>query len=344
MRKVYLLSALVAALAIALTIAASVRGAASYGQLPGGVPGDAQPETAAPDVRTSPDPEPASSGARDSETEVRVLTGGAVRTMRLDAYLVGAVVGEMPASFETEALRAQAVAARTIVRRVMTVFPNPNHPDADVCTDPACCMAYTDDARMRLDWGSGYEANLEKIVNSVRSTDGVVATFGGEPILAVFHSSSAGKTEDSASVWGGELPYLVSVDSPDVPENNPKYTSTVTVTADEFRGTIMAAYPDAALTGGAEGWITDVAYTRGGRIAALTVGGAVVPGTHLRAMFGLGSTDAEISVTGDSVVFVTKGHGHGVGMSQYGANAMAAAGADYKTILLAYYTGITITD
>jgi stage II sporulation protein D len=263
--------------------------------------------------------------------------------MAMDEYLAGAVAGEMPASFEPEALRAQAVAARTMALYRMEVEPNARHPGADVCTDPACCMAY--DGSVRNGWGAdgSYTQDQEKILDAVRATDGIYAAYQGEPILAVFHSSSAGRTEDSGDVWGGELPYLVSVDSPETPENNPRYTSTATVTADEFRRAVTEEYEGAATWGDdSSAWISDITYTRGGRIAAVAAGGATITGGRLRAMFGLSSTDADIEATGDGFVFVTRGSGHGVGMSQYGANAMAASGAGYADILRAYYTGIEI--
>jgi stage II sporulation protein D len=282
----------------------------------------------------------------DHETRVSVLRGDEVLEMTMEEYLVGAVAGEMPASFEREALRAQAVAARTLVLYRRLVAPNTRHPDADVCTDPSCCMAY--DESVASDVNTDTDGNLAeikaRIADAVRSTDGVYADYGGEPILAAFHSSSGGKTEDSGSVWGGQLPYLVSVGSLETPEQNPRYYAQVYIPADEFRRTVLEGYPEARFEGDISQWITDVSYTRGGRIASLTVGGVELPGTHVRAMFALASTDADFYVTGDGVTFVTRGHGHGVGMSQYGANAMAASGASYTDILRAYYTGITLTD
>jgi stage II sporulation protein D len=332
LKKVYLLSALLAALAVLVTIAASVRDAPLAGENAREDNAAAQ-ETAYPSPaqgpRTSPAQPDVAEGARDADTRIRVLIDGSVQTMTMEEYLPGAVAGEMPASFEPEALRAQAVAARTIVLYRLNVMPNPQHPDADVCTDPGCCMAYAAGAP-------------EKITDAVRSTDGIYAAYEDEPILAVFHSSSAGRTEDSGSVWGGELPYLVSVASPETPEQNEKYTAVVSVPTEEFRGAVTAVYPDAKLDGDVSQWITDITRTRSGRIASLTVGGVEITGTHLRAMFGLGSTDVEITAGDEGVVFVTKGHGHGVGMSQYGANAMAASGASFDAILRAYYTGITL--
>lgn len=330
MKKVYLLSALLSALAVLATVAASVRGAPNEDG--GAREGASAREEAAParDVRTSPSRPGGAAGGRDADTPIRVLLDGSVRAMTMYEYLPGAVMGEMPASFEREALRAQAVAARTFALYRLDVMPNSRHPDADVCADPNCCMAYADGAP-------------DKIADAARSTDGIYAAYGGEPILAVFHSSSAGSTEDSGSIWGGELPYLVSVASPETPEQNEKYTAVVAVSPEEFRDAVTSVYPDASLEGDASQWITGITHTRSGRIASLTAGGVEITGTRLRAMFGLGSTAAEVTAGDEGIVFVTKGHGHGVGMSQYGANAMAASGADFEKILRAYYTGITLT-
>lgn len=341
MKKLYLFSVLVAALAVTLTIVFSARGAdaSGYARQEGASPGTAENGGAAVPDGTAQRP-PA---GRDGETQVRVMLADGTAVMAMDEYLAGAVAGEMPATFEPEALRAQAVAARTMALYRMEVAPNARHPEADVCTDPACCMAY--DGSAMTGWGAdgSYTQGQEKILDAVRATDGIYAAYQGEPILAVFHSSSAGRTEDSGDVWGGELPYLVSVDSPDIPEQNPRYTATATVSADEFRSAVTEEYADAATWGDdAASWISDITYTRGGRIATVTAGGVTITGGRLRAMFGLNSTDADIEATGDGFVFVTRGSGHGVGMSQYGANAMAASGAGYADILRAYYTGIEL--
>ncbi|MDR2665346.1 MAG: stage II sporulation protein D [Oscillospiraceae bacterium] len=347
MKKLYMISALAAALAVALTIVFSARVADTRGYSLARE-GDAQEgeESGAGDGGENGDAEPPQreGAGSDAATQVRVLEAdGTVSKMALGEYLVGVVAGEMPAAFEPEALRAQAVAARTMALYRMEVEPNPRHPDADVCADPACCMAYDPLARAGWSAGGEYTPDMAKIIDAVRSTDGVWAAYGGEPILAVFHSSSAGRTENSGDVWGGELPYLVSVDSPETPGDNPGYTAAAAVTADEFRRVVTDEYADADAWGDDPGtWISDVAYTAAGRIAAVKAGGVTITGGRLRAMFGLKSTAADIEPTGDGFIFVTRGSGHGVGMSQYGANAMAASGAGYADILRAYYTGIEI--
>ncbi|MDR0863116.1 MAG: stage II sporulation protein D [Oscillospiraceae bacterium] len=295
------------------------------------------------------------SGSRDAATTVNALVEGrtapaysgevtaGTRELTMSAFLIGAVAAEMPAEFEPEALAAQAVAARTYVLRNMSHRP-PRHTENDVCDDPTCCLAYLDDGALRAKWGDAYAANHAKITAAVLATDGVYITYGTEPILAAFHASSAGMTENVATVWGSSEPYLVSVESPETPENVPDLVATVTVSRADFRATVTAALPNAKLpTDDVSAWVTDVARDASGRISSLSLGGVPVTGVELRRMFALRSTAASIEV-GEAVVFTTMGYGHGVGMSQRGANLMAAGGASWREILLTYYTGVSLSD
>jgi len=279
----------------------------------------------------------------DSALMIKVLFGDEIVEMPLERYLIGTVAAEMPASFQPEALKAQAVAARTNVMYRIDVSPNLRHPDAQVCTDNTCCMAYSTDDALRERWGGDYVKNITRVIDAVLETDGVYMTYGGKPIFAVFHSSSAGKTEASRYVWVSDLPYLVSVDSPETPELVPGFITTVTVSKPEFKDIITNVRPDALFGEDEESWITDVKHTDSGRILELTIGGAVFKGTELRSMFNLRSTAVSIDWTDSDIVFTVTGYGHGVGMSQYGANIMAMAGNGYDTILSHYYTGIEIT-
>lgn len=280
---------------------------------------------------------------KDSALMLRVLSGDEIVEMSMERFLIGVVAAEMPASFEIEALKAQAVAARTNVMYKLRVAGNPNHPDADVCTDPACCMAYSSDDQLRARWSADYIANITKIINAVIETDGIYMTYGDEPIDAVFHSSSNGKTETSGNVWMTDLPYLRSVDSPETQEQVPGYVSTVTVSREDFIATVTAAYPNAVFDGDEETWISDISYTESGRVSALNLCGVTVKGTALRSLFNLRSAAITIDLSGGDFTFTTVGFGHGVGMSQYGANAMAIDGDGYAEILSHYYTGIEFT-
>lgn len=276
-------------------------------------------------------------GELDSELSFTVLTNGQVETVTMADWLPGVVAGEMPASFEEEALKAQAVAARTYIMYSMG-REKPAHPEADVCDDPSCCKAHASDETLSEKWGSDYEANWSKIQEAVSSTDGEYMSYGGEVIQAVFHSSSAGMTEDSSAIWQAE-PYLVSVDSPETAENVPDYVTSVTVSPEDFRDTVLSAYPEAEFGDDPAFWLGAAVRDASGRVESVDIGGAQVPGTQLRTLFELRSTAFTLDYTEDGFLFTVTGYGHGVGMSQYGANVMAQDGSDYEDILTHYYPG-----
>ena len=283
-----------------------------------------------------------SAARRDAEVVLRVWNGRETVETTLAAYLPGVVRGEMPAAFEPEALAAQAAAERTYICYHLQSGRKSAHPDADVCTDPACCSAWTSEEEARERWGENYAAYEEKIEKAVAETDGQIVLYGGEPILAAFHSSSAGRTVASGEVWRADLPYLRSVESPESEDTVPNYYSVTTLTAAEFRDAFLAAHPEADLSGSAEGWITGVRFSESGRVEAATVGGVTVPGTELRQILGLRSASFTVSAEGESLVFRVVGYGHGVGMSQYGANELARRGKTWREILQWYYSGVTI--
>ena len=256
-------------------------------------------------------------------------------------WLPGVVAGEMPASFEPEALKAQAVAARTYIMYSMGREKSA-HPEADVCDDPGCCKAHASDETLRQNWGESYESNWAKILEAVRSTDGEYMSYGGEVIQAVFHSSSAGRTEDSAAIWQAQ-PYLVSVDSPETAEDVPNYVSSLSVSPEDFKSTVQTLHPEAQLDGDPAYWLGAAVHDASGRVESVDIGGAQVPGTELRTLFELRSTAFALDYTPDGFLFTVTGYGHGVGMSQYGANVMAEDGADYEEILTHYYPGAELT-
>ena len=275
----------------------------------------------------------------DDGRQVRVLMkDGTLRTMPLSAYLWGVVAAEMPASFEPEALRAQAVCARTYTAWKSSAA---RHEGAEICADSSCCQAYTsrEDAFSR--WGERGEAYADKIAAAVADTDGVILIWEGKPIQAVFFSSSAEKTEDAAAVWGASLPYLVSVDSPEGVEV-PNYHTSVTFSAKAAREIILAAYPEAKVSGSPERWFSNVSYTASGRVESVDVGGVTLSGGGARTLFSLRSACFTVEAGEEGVTFSVTGYGHGVGMSQYGANAMAKTGRSWREILLHYYTGVEL--
>ena len=290
----------------------------------------AQEEPAEP-APTTPDTLP------DDQLRLRAKIGNTLQTVTMAEYLPGVIRAEMSPTFEAEALKAQAVAERTYICYQMTKGAKSAHPDADVCDDAACCSAYLSEQDARQKWGESFEAYEEKVQAAVAATDGVIMLYGGEPIMAVFHSSSAGKTASCDDVWSAELPYLVSVESPETADSVPNYYSVRTFSRDEFKQIFTASHPDADFSGV---WVSDRLENSSGRVERITVGGVSVTGGEMRSLYGLRSTCFTVE-TGDDVTFHVTGYGHGVGMSQYGARELAKEGKTWQEILQWYYTDIT---
>ena len=285
--------------------------------------------------------EPFVSGDLDSQTVLKVKNGDTVEEMDLGTYLVGVVRAEMPASFEEEALKAQAVAARTYT--IYKIQTGGNHGgEANICTDSTCCQAYISEDRARANWGENADTYEKKVENAVTSTDGETILYGGVPILAVFHSSSAGLTRAAGQVWLNDLPYLQAVDSPEEGEAIPNYYSRVEFPAAEFREKLLAVAPEADFSGPVDGWLRNAVTDSAGSVETVEAGGVTVKGTQVRTALGLRSACFDWEVQNGKLVFYVTGYGHGVGLSQYGANQMAADGADYREILTHYYTGVTV--
>ena len=270
---------------------------------------------------------------------VRVLCGSTVQPEPLDEYLTRVVLSEMPASFEEEALKAQAVAARTFTCRQMT---HGKHENADVCTDSACCQACwaADELQARL--GADFDGAWEKAARAVAETAGEVLTYDGALIEAVYFSCSGGTTEAAAAVWGADVPYLQPVESPGE-QAAAKYASSVTISAASFVQKLQTQDGALRLTGNPSGWVTSLTRTAGGGVDTAVIGGRSFRGTQLRRLFGLNSTKFTLTEQDGTFRFDVLGYGHRVGMSQYGANAAAALGFDYRAILRYYYRGVRIS-
>ena len=294
-------------------------------------------ERTAPETDSAPAPLAASAG-EPAPDSITVLTDGGAVTMDMQEYLVGVVAAEMPASFQEEALKAQAVAARTYA---MYCALGQKHGEAQVCTDYTCCQAWQSEEALRQKWGGDYDACSQKIRAAVEATAGQYLSYEGQPVFAAFHSSSAGATEDCGQVWNPS-PYLVSVSSPETAEDVPNFVSTVDCTPLDFRDTLLYAHPEADFTGEESGWIGEVRLDGSGRVASAVLGGVSMKGTELRQLFGLRSTAFCLEYTGESFRFTVTGYGHGVGMSQYGANVMAREGGTYTGILAHYYPGTVL--
>ena len=278
--------------------------------------------------------------ARDKGRAVRLLMpDDTVEQTTMADYLQQVVAAEMPAAFEPEALKAQACAARTYVVRLQN--SGGKHPQADVCTDSTCCQAWISTAEADAKWGEDAGQYRDKIAAAVADTDALGVLYGGEPIDALFFSSAPGKTSDAVAVWGSSVDYLKSVDSPEG-EEVPNYRTTVTLTAQELREAILARYPGADLSGKQENWLSEVRREESGAVSSALVGGVTLTGNQLRGVLGLRSPAFTHSFDGEKFTFEVTGYGHGVGMSQYGANKMAAEGASFRAILEWYYTGVEV--
>jgi len=295
----------------------------------------AAPIRSKPLPTAAPTPMPSYSPAPESIT---VLMGEDCVETSLEEYILGVLAAEMPAAFETEALKAQSVAARTYA---LYCAAADKHGDAQVCTDFRCCQAWKSEEQMREGWGESFDAYYEKLRAAVYATAGQYLSYGGKPVFAAFHSSSSGMTESCGAIWS-ELPYLISVPSPESEQDVPGYISTVELSPLDFRDSLLHACPEADFSGEEGQWIGGINYEDSGRVDSLLIGGVLYSGAKLRELFSLRSTAFSLEYTGESFLFTVTGYGHGVGMSQYGARVMAREGADYSSILAHYYPGTVL--
>lgn len=295
-------------------------------------------ESSPPETSPAPAIEPAMAESPAPEEIVLLLEDGRSQSMDMDEYVLGVLAAEMPAGFEPEALKAQAVAARTYA---MYCAAGNKHGSAQVCADFGCCQAWISQDKLRENWGGDYEKNLEKLRSAVSETSGEYLSYEGAPVFAAFHSSSAGKTEDCGQVWNPR-PYLVSVDSPETAQDVPNYISRLDCAPLDFRDTVLSACPEADFSGDEAGWIGEIVRDDSGRVASAELGGVKIKGTELRSLFSLRSTAFTLEYSDGRFIFTVTGFGHGVGMSQYGANVMAKSGAGYAGILTHYYPGAAL--
>ena len=264
-----------------------------------------------------------------------------IETVTMADYLPGVLAGEMPALFETQALMAQAVAARTYIMHRMQ-HGAPNHPEADICNNPACCKAYVSQSQMQQNWGSHFEEYHAKVKDAVSATDGQHLTYDGELIEAVFHSSSAGATEASRSIWNDRA-YLVSVDTPETEADVPNYISHVSFSPDILKTQLSEKYPDLEFTTEPAEWFSNFIINESGRVQSVQICQKELTGTQLRSALALRSTAFTVEYADGAFTFHVTGYGHGVGMSQYGANVFAKQGLSYREILAHYYPNTQLT-
>ena len=264
--------------------------------------------------------------------------------MEVEQYIKEVTAAEMPADFYPEALKAQAVAARTYLANRVRVYQSSEtpkeHKGAMICTDSTHCKAWTSEKVKKEQWGNDADKNWEKISNAVDETKNLIITYDNKPISAVFHSTSSGFTENAKDVWGGDVKYLVSVKSEgDV--DSPKFNSEAEFSVEEFK---RIAEENVEGVNWELPMIENIERSEAGGIKTLTVGGVSVKGSDFRFMYGLRSTNIEIEFTDNSVHMYVKGYGHGVGMSQYGANYLAGQGKTFEEILKNYYLGVEISE
>ena len=265
---------------------------------------------------------------------IPVLHNGQVVSMELETYILGVVLREMPADFESEALKAQAVVARTYALRK---YENGGkHDIAVICTDSSCCQGYRSEAEFLSDGGT--TDLLNKVCDAVSATKGQVLRYDNKLIDATYFSCSGGMTEDAQSVWGTDVPYLQATQSPGE-ESAAHFVDTKTFSVKKFASLLNLTIKNTATN-----MVESVTYTSGGGVENIVICGKRYKGTELRKKLGLRSTVFAINVAGDTVTITTKGYGHRVGMSQYGADAMAVNGKSYDEILMYYYKGTILTD
>lgn len=262
------------------------------------------------------------------------LFDNATTNNNLENYIIGVVSAEMPVSFHTEALKAQAVSARTYAYRRLDDINKP-------IDYKKIGQAYIDIPEMKKRWGNNFNSYYNKIKNAVNSTNGEILTYNNEPIEAVFHSTSAGTTELPENIWGKSLPYIKSVDS-SVDKNAPNFIYEKTIPNKIIIDTISKKYKNIKK----ENIIPSFNIKKrsnAGYVLSVEIDNTEISGFDIRIMLKLRSTNFIIKKNKDSITFTTKGYGHGAGMSQYGANFMAEDGKNYKDILNHYYKNISIT-
>lgn len=265
-----------------------------------------------------------------------------VEEVALDEYLYGVVSAEMPASFEKEALKAQAVVARTYT--IYKIVNNDGkHKDADICDDSTCCQAWISKEDRLSKWKEEERnSNWSKIVEAVNETQGKIITYEGKPINAFFHSNSGGTTEAPINVWGGSgYPYLQSV-STSGEDAYSQYNSEAEFTKKEFEEKIKKEHSDFKIDYKKEECIKVEEYTEGNRVKSVKIGNLELSGVEVRNIFELKSANFEITIKDDKIKFEVIGYGHGVGMSQTGADSLAKEGKNYEDIIHHFYTGVEI--
>ncbi|MBQ8297926.1 MAG: stage II sporulation protein D [Ruminococcus sp.] len=272
------------------------------------------------------------------------VSTGEVLEVSAEEYIIGAVCAEMPATFEPEALKAQAVAAHTYAERQRLrelENPTPELCGADFSNDTSKYQGYFTLNQAKQYFGENFDVNYNKIKTAAEEVCDYIITYEDEPIISAFHSMSSGKTESAENVWGAAVEYLVSVDS-SADTSAPKYLEEVRYDKELLRAKLTSSFEGIQLGEDFTKWLTAGEISESGTVLTVAVGGKTVSGNDIRTALSLRSACFEVKYEGEEAVFTTKGYGHGVGMSQYGANSMAAEGKTWQEILQHYYPGCEI--
>lgn len=265
-----------------------------------------------------------------------------IEEVKIDDYLCNVVSAEMPADYELEALKAQAIVARTY-----TIYKvqNKKHENADICDDSTCCQAWVSKENRLERWEeTKREENWNKIQQCVNETKGKIITYNNQPINAFFHANSGGTTELPVNVWGGSgLPYLQVVQTAGE-EGYTQYSSEVDLTQEELINKLKTKYEDIQIDFNNDEDVKIIEHTDSNRVKTVKFGNHELSGVETRTLLGLKSTNFEIKKENNQIKFLVKGYGHGVGMSQTGANTMAKQGNNCEEIIKHFYVGIEIKD
>lgn len=277
-----------------------------------------------------------------SKIKLLHLKTGEVEEVNLEEYLCNVVSAEMPVNFEIEALKSQAIVARTY-----TIYKinNKKHDNADICDSSSCCQAWiSKDDRLSRWEENKREENWKKIERAVNETNGKIITYEGKPINAFFHSNSGGTTEVPINVWGGSgYPYLQMVETSGE-EGYTQYASEVTLNFDEILNKIKEKYSDIQIDFTKDDDIKILERTESDRVKTIKFGNHNLSGVEARTIFGLRSTNFEIEKQEDKITFKVKGYGHGVGMSQTGADSLAKQGKNAEDIIHHFYSNVELKD
>lgn len=299
--------------------------------------GQTRSNAASGDTAKQPSPPPTKEEQRlNRYYQVEDAKTGNIMELSPVEYIKGVVASEMPALYEEEALKAQAVAAHSYA----LVHLDQNA--LTLSTDPAVCQGFLSREERKELWGKHYGEYEKKLTAAVEAVQNEVLTVEKKPILAAFHAISSGKTETALAVWGRAVPYLTTVESK-ADTGAPGYETLVEMTAVEVSNTLVKRFPEIRFSKDKSKWFTSIKKSDAGTVTAIKAGDVETTGIQLREALGLRSADFDIAVTEKGFAFSVYGYGHFVGMSQYGANEMAKAGSTYLEILKHYYTGADLT-